>query len=73
LRRLLPTPSFPRPSSRQPEPVEERGLGLLHAPSGVGVAEGAGVAVEGGQFQPVAQVLGRLVEREQHFKRGLRL
>ena len=44
---------------------------MLHPLGGVGVAEGAGDAGEGGRFEPWAQILGRVFERQQGFERGL--
>ena len=71
LRRFFHEPLFPRPSSGEPQPVEEGGLGVLHSLGGVGVAEGAGDAGQCGEFESGTQILGWLLEPQEGFERGL--
>jgi hypothetical protein len=51
--------------------LEELVLGLLHAGGGLGVAEGAGDALQGVDAEPLVQVLGRCMQPEQGLQWGL--
>ncbi len=50
--------------------MEERGLGLVHAPCRVGIGERSCDAGQRGKFQSVSRVLSRLFECQQDFARG---
>ena len=50
-------PSFPRPSRRQAQLLEEFAFGLLYALSGFGVAAGGGDALQDGEGESRARAL----------------
>ena len=64
-------PSFPRPSRRPPQRVEQFAFGLLHALCGFGVAAGGSDALQNGQGESRAQVLLGLGQGQQRLQRRL--
>ena len=58
-------------SSTDPELLEEFCLGLLHAARGVGIAQCGRDALQRDDAESLAQVLSRLIERQQRFEWSL--
>ncbi len=62
-------PVCPPPVLRgEPQFLKQFVLGLLHASCRIGVAECSGDAFQGVDAEPLAQILCRLVERQQGFQ-----